>query len=64
MGTDGRDALGAALLTIIFLGAERNGSWGISDAARSISEDSVGHREILLPVGFLCWLILRSHGGN
>lgn len=62
--TDGRDAMGVALLTVIFLGAEQNGSWGIPDAARNISEDSVGHREILLPVVFLHWLILRSHGGN
>lgn len=43
-GTDGRDALGVALLTVIFVGAEWNGSWGIFDAAPSISEDNVGQR--------------------
>lgn len=52
VGTDGRDALGVALVTVIFLGAERNGSWGIFDAAHSVSEDNVGHRENLLPVFF------------
>lgn len=44
VGTDGSDALGVALLTVIFVGAERNSSWGIFDTAPSISEDNVGQR--------------------